>query len=217
MAAFKPNKPKEFDGKRDELAVRGWIYQMQQYINLVQISSRATMDESTKVSLASSYLSGTAASWWYTKIAANSVPTTWRDFESAVVKEFIPRDSVQRARDKLRRLVQKTSVSTYLSEFRNVILAIPGMTEGEQVDRFVQGLKNQVKLEVLKSGTQSMEEASTIALSVDSALFGARMYQNPRWSPSPGFPAPVSTPMDIGNLEQRNKDRKTMRVISAIR
>ena len=136
-------------------------------------------------------------------MATNSIPTTWEEFEKALYQEFIPFDSVQRARDRLRKLYQKTSISAYLSEFRNIALTIPGMIEDEQVDRFCQGLKPQIRLEVMKYGARTMSDASRIALNVDSALFGAGML---RFQPRQGSFGP--TPMDIGNLEQKDKDRR---------
>ena len=48
-----------------------------------------------------------------------------------------------------------------------------------------------------------MNDASRIALNVDSALFGAGMLN---FQPSQGNFGP--TPMDIGNVEQREKDRR---------
>ena len=79
----------------------------------------------------------------------------------------------------LSRLVQMTSVYAYLYEFRRIILATPGMHDGEQVNRFCQGLKPQVKLEFLKLGAQTMVDATTIALNVDYELFGAGMKRHP--------------------------------------
>ena len=203
MATLKPNKPKNYDGKRDEYEVRTWIFQVTQYLNLVQVGMQNPLPDTTKISFAATYLSGTASTWWYTRVASNTIPATWADFEAAVVQEFVPFDSGQRARDKLRKIFQKTSVSAYLSEFRNITLAIPGITEGEKVDRFVQGLKPQVRLEVMKAGSQTMESASRIALNVDSALFGAGMYFNQGYISQAG-----PTPMEIGNFEQRKSDRK---------
>ena len=109
----------------------------------------------------------------------------------------MPFDSVQRSRDKLRRLVQRTSVSSYLSEFRDIVLTIPNMSEGEQVDRFCHGLKPQVRLKVMKSGAQTINDASRIALNVEAALFGAGMfsYGGVMRSDDP-------TPMEIGNFQQ---------------
>lgn len=43
------------------------------------------------------------------------------------------------------------------------------------MDRFCQGLKPNIGIEVLKAGAQKMPEASRIALNIDSALFGAEM------------------------------------------
>ena len=141
MATSKPNKPKFYDGERDEHKVRAWIFQMKQFIDLVQVSDPNPLPDATKISFASTYFSGTGSTWWCTRVESNMVPATWTEFEAAFVQEFVPYNSTQRARDKLRRLMQRTSVSKYLSEFRNVTLAIPGITEGEMVDRFVQGLK----------------------------------------------------------------------------
>ncbi len=52
---------------------------------------------------------------------------------------------------------------------------IPGVNKGEQLDRFCQGLKPNIRLEVLKSGARSMDKAARIALNEDSAMFGADM------------------------------------------
>ena len=94
-------------------------------------------------------------------------------------------------------------MSDYLTEFRNLTLAITEMNEEEKVDRFVQGLKPQVRLEVLKSNARTMNDASRIALNVDSALFNAGMF---RFQGYMQDPAP--TPMEIGNFEQHEKDRR---------
>ncbi len=81
-------------------------------------------------------------------------------------------------------------------------LTIPGMSEGEQVDHFCQGLKPNVRLEFMKAGVHSINEASRIALNIDAALFGVGMYRN--YSTETSRP----TPMEIGNLEQKKRDRE---------
>jgi len=136
-------------------------------------------------------------------VISNTVPTSIDDFETALLQEFVPFDSVQRSKDKLRKHFQKGSVSSYLSQFRNISILIPNMNEGEQVDRFCQGLKPQIRLEVMKAGVQTMTEASKIALNVDSALFNSRKFYASSYSGNSG---PVPTPMEIGNMEQRRQD-----------
>ncbi len=49
------------------------------------------------------------------------------------------------------------------------------MSEGEQVDRFCHGLKPQVRLEVMNSGAQTINDAARIVLNVDAALVGPEM------------------------------------------
>ena len=203
-SSIKPNKPSPFLGRRDEFEVRTWIYQVKQYLWLVEVGNLTGLTEETKISFASTFFQGTAAAWWYTLVNSNSIPKTWVEFEEAIIAEFVPFDSVQRSRDKLRKLVQRTSVTSYLTEFRNIVLTIPGMSEGEKVDRFSQGLKPNIRLEVMKAGAQTMSDASRIALNVDSALFGAGMF---RFQNDGGFPGSQYTPMEIGNVEQRDQDR----------
>ena len=200
MASLKPNKPSIYDGKRDDLTVRTWLYQVKQYLTLCEVGNGQQLSDQTKITFATSYMTSTAATWWYTMVSSNQVPQTWIEFENAVAKEFVPFDSAQRARDKLRRLTQRYSVAAFLAEFRNTILAIPNMTEDEKVDRFCQGLKPQIRLEVMKAGAQTMNDASRVALNVDAALYGAGVFTFAQ-SRSPQTPVP----MDIGNLEQHRR------------
>ncbi len=85
----------------------------------------------------------------------NESPTTWEEFEGAIRNVFIPFHSLQRSRDKLRRLVQRSSVFDYLSDFRNIGLMILGVNEGNQLVWFCQGLKPHIKLEYSRPETEA--------------------------------------------------------------
>lgn len=90
------------------------------------------------------------------------------------------------------------------------------MHEGENIDRFVDGLKYNVRVEVLKSNCSTFEECARVALNVDSALWRARKGNPVNYSNNYSSEA---TPMEIGNIsrtnppltkaqkEQRKKDR----------
>ena len=52
----------------------------------------------------------------------------------------------------------------------------------------------------MKAGAQTMSDASRIALNVDSAMF--------RFQNNGGFPGSQNVPMEIGNVEQRDQDRR---------
>lgn len=194
---LKPNKPDAFDGRRDFLAVSTWLFKVEQYLTLSAISNpSATISDESRIMFASSFMTSTAASWWYTIIQSGQEPSTWTEFRTLVLNEFVPVDHNRRARDKLRRLKQNSSVSKYLSEFRNCILTVNDMSDGERFDRFVQGLKNEVKLEVLKSQASNFEDAAKIALRIDSALWSSTAYVTEATGSR-------SDPMEIGNVQRR--------------
>ncbi len=86
----------------------------------------------------------------------------------------MPADYAQRARDKLRKLRQTGSVSCYLIEFGNVVFTIPGMNENEKFYKFIQRLKHEVKLEVLKRTAANFEETARISLRVGSVLWNSK-------------------------------------------
>lgn len=207
---LKPNKPEPFDGRRDFLMVNTWLYKMEQYLAIVQLSNPGTeLGEGNKIIYASTFFTGTAAVWWFTLVKGGTVPTSWEDFKKTVIAEFVPPDHVRRARDKLRGLKHNSSVSKYLAEFRNVTLTIPDMSDGEKMDRFCTGLKYEIRVEVLKSAVATFDKAASVALRIDSALWTASKGSG---EPSGGqIDSPV--PMEIGNFEktlsrsdQRQKD-----------
>jgi len=196
MTSIKPVRPEPYDGKRDAMAVNTWIYQLQVYFSLILVSNNGIeLTDEVKINLASSLMKGNAASWWYMLVQSGNVPQAWVTFKEAVRREFVPQDQVRRSRDRLRELQQKGSVSSYLNIFRNITISIPNMSEDEKLDKFCAGLKPNIRLEVLKAGPSNMDDASRIALNVDSALYGIGMFS----SNSSNSSGP--TPMDIGNVE----------------
>jgi len=208
--SLKPNKPETYDGRRDYLVINTWLYKIEQYLSLLMITNpNMQLDESTRITYASTFFTSTAAVWWYTLVQVGQVPTTWVAFKEAVIREFVPEDHVRRARDKLRRLTQTTSVSKYLADFRNVVLTVPDITDSEKWDKFCAGLKYEVRLEVMKSAVTSFEDAARIALRVDSALWNAghfpRSGQEGTGARAGGTDRP--TPMEIGNIEQQRGRR----------
>ena len=74
---MKPNKPEACNGKRDCLVVNTWLYKVEQYLGLVELSSPGmTLADANRIMYASTFLAATAAVWWYTLVQANQVPTS---------------------------------------------------------------------------------------------------------------------------------------------
>ena len=197
MSFMKPNKPGSFDGTRDAMTVRAWLHSVEKYLRLIQVGQATQISAETAVDFASTFMTGTAANWWYTIVHEGKVPPTWEAFKLLVETEFVPQDSVIRARDRLNKLRQRTSVAAYLAEFRNVVIDIPDMS-GEKLARFSEGLKPHILLEVRKENPMRLDAAATIALSVDGAYYGAGFFSG-YGNQSSGF-----MPMEIGNFERNN-------------
>lgn len=75
---------------------------------------------------------------------------------------------------------------------------ISDINYGKKVDRFVDGLKFNVKVEVLKTNCSSFEECARIALNIDSAIWRAR--RGPSAFQYGNHGKSESTPMEIGKM-----------------
>jgi len=210
MESSRPKKPEAYDGKRDMLAVNTWLYQIQVYFSLLEVSNPALqLPDEIKINLASTFLKENTANWWYMIIQSGAPPRKCNELIESIRNEFVPQDSMRRARERLRKLFQKGSVASYINEFRNIVISIPGMNEEEKLDKFCTELKPEVRLKVLKSGPQSLKQAARVALNVDSAIYGLRMFNSgPRTSNV--SPSQVQVPMDIGNVEGKQYSHRSI-------
>lgn len=84
------------------------------------------------------------------------------------------------------------------------------ISEGENFDRIVNGLKNNVRLEVLKSTVTTFQDATKIVLRVDSALWrenqsGQRQTFINGGQQGSSASSTNPPPMEIGNLQGRGR------------
>lgn len=98
---------------------------------------------------------------------------------NVVWQELSSQDSAKRPTDKLRALVQKSSISSCVNEHSNIVIAIPNTIQQDELKKFFNALKTTACLVVLIVGSLSSEHPFGTALNVDSALHGPGMFQNP--------------------------------------
>lgn len=116
----------------------------------------------------------------------------------------------------MKRVKQSSSVAKYISEYRNIILAVPELSDGEKFDRFIDGLKSCIRFEVMKTTVNNFEDATKIALHVDSALWGERMvykggfFNNSRGQQGTSSGSLDPSPMEIGNIQGRYRGPLTV-------
>src|SRR5207249_9072074 len=87
----------------------------------------------------------------------------WDKFEDLLTKKFKPVNAVKAAHDKLASLKQTESVKAYNDLFLGTILEIPTISEEEQLDRYIRGLKEKVYIEVELREPSNLKEAMHIA------------------------------------------------------
>lgn len=92
----------------------------------------------------------TAASLRHAVVQSRRTPDTSVDFKNLFMHEFISSDHMTNARYKLRRLKQNRSVSKFLSKFWNCTVLIGDIADGEKYDCFVDRLKKEFKIEIIK-------------------------------------------------------------------
>lgn len=185
-AASKIPKPESFDGKRDPVAVDQWLYQLGHYLVL----QGTPVDQ--QVRCAAMYLKGLALLWWLQReeqvARGEAAPfMTLDDFVGGVRHQFAPVHARVAARDLLATLVQKTMVAAYIEVFLTVVLAIPGMTEEENIDKFTRRLRGQAPWEVRVRQCNTLQEAMILATRVDS-VFIERGWQRDAAEQAAGWP-----------------------------
>lgn len=130
--------------------------------NVIEIDSRVMTD--------------TVENWWYTLVSGNIVLPRREALKLLFEAKFVLQDSVIRARNKLTKLRQKTSVAAYFKEFINLAINIPGMSEFEKLARFCEGFKPHILLEGRKWNPDKFEAANCSHFSVDGAFYGSYFF-----------------------------------------
>ena len=134
------------------------------------------MKGSVRVSFAVSLLRDDAAIWWRNHVEQSDIGQEiliddWNDFKKALIVQFKPVNSRKIARDKLTKLKQSKSVQDYATTFRSLVLEISGISEDEKVDRFIRGLKDQIRMEVELREPSTLNDAIRIADRYDTITF----------------------------------------------
>jgi len=185
-------KPPRFSGD-DQAEVEDWLFAILQYIQDMPTSPAG------KIRVAASFFDGSAALWWRSLNQEYPTPEvfpcrTWETFSAHVRENFKATDSVRNARDELAALQQTTTVRDYIKEFRRVTIQIHGISHDEKLDRFVRGLKAEVRKVVITGNVKTLEEHMELAARQDNNLQWSRRLQHqqyPRYAPRPPAPQPA--------------------------
>lgn len=97
---MKPNRQDTYDRKRDYLAVNTSLYEIEQVLELTQLSNPdVDLSNSNRITYASKFLTGNSEVWWCTMVQDDIVPSTCEEFSAKVGAELIPEDHIRRSRE----------------------------------------------------------------------------------------------------------------------
>ena len=151
-------KPSPFMGKREARAVDDFLWEMEQYMEGVNI-----VDDASKIKTATRYLKDTAALWWrrrYGDIERGTCTiNTWADFVQDLKKQFYPENAKHEAKSRLRKLTHSGTIREYVKEFTTLVLEIPDLSEQDSLFYFLDGLQGWAKTELERRGVQDLATA----------------------------------------------------------
>lgn len=169
-----------------------------------------------KVAIAGSLLRGNAAIWWQrvvseaADIGVAENQCTWEVFMELIRQAFRPVNFKARARDKLAKLRQRTSVADYVAQFSALAFEIPDLGEAEKNDRFFRGLKPQIATEIaIKGDPETFEELVRMAERIDALRYRSfqldkpKFFQNRSIIANTAFQPPANggpTPVELGSV-----------------
>ncbi|GJY15250.1 putative nucleotidyltransferase, ribonuclease H [Tanacetum coccineum] len=129
-------KPSPFMGKREDRAVDDFLWEMEQYLNGVNV-----VDDASKIKMATRYLKDTA------------------EFVADFKKQFYPENAKNEAKSRLHKLKQSGAIREYVKEFTTLVLEIPELSDQDSLFYFLDGLQGWAKTELERRGVQDLSTA----------------------------------------------------------
>nr|GEU62164.1 hypothetical protein [Tanacetum cinerariifolium] len=106
-------KPSPFMGKWEARAVDDFLWEMEQYLEGVNV-----VDDASKIKMATRYLKDTTALWWRRRHGdierGTDTIDTWPGFVVDFKKQFYPKNAKNEAKSRLRKLKQSDSLFYFL-------------------------------------------------------------------------------------------------------
>lgn len=94
---------------------------------------------------------------------ADIASETWVDFSAKLQASFKPKDHSRRARDVLAACTQTGSVMGYAAAFQRALLGCTDVDKPEALDKFIRGLRKDIRTEVIFREPASLDDAVVLA------------------------------------------------------
>ncbi|KAK4517547.1 uncharacterized protein ATC70_000887 [Mucor velutinosus] len=206
--AVKLPTPPTYSGTRNASEIDAWI----RLIDKQKLHN--SWNEERTYNFASSLLSGRAATIvaHYEDPDSNlTTPTTWMELKDILISNFRPTNDQDLARDVLVTIRQTSSIRDYVDRFMDAVIPIKDISEREQCDRFMRGLKDKeliAKIRAMPIESRTLEKLFSDALAHEFAHhpeISAGVQTNTRYNNNNGD----VQPMDLDAIMHRNNDNNS--------
>ena len=163
VSAWKLPKPDYYLGARNAIVLGTWITRMRIYLDMQAIPPPL------QVNFAAQYLKGPAYMWYIAMSPKWEFPegfTSWQFFEDALKTNFLPSNMQQIYWNQWDELRQLGSVDKYIARFRALQLFVT-VNAGTAFDKFMRGLKFDIRKQLTLQQVTTLEQAMTLATSYD--------------------------------------------------
>jgi hypothetical protein len=178
---LKLNLPESFDGNSTQL--RRFLMQCEIYIKVKQPDDGPV----ARILWAVGFFTGSAAVWAEAvvtdylgngesdrKESTKAVFEGWSEFKDELTKAFGDPNRTRTAEAQLKHLKQRTSAAAYATEFRRIAVDVEWEDDALR-SAFWEGLKDQVKRELILEDWKEYEEFIDRAIAVDSRLYAYQL------------------------------------------
>nr|GMD06310.1 Transposon Ty3-G Gag-Pol polyprotein [Ipomoea batatas] len=141
----------KFDGSDPS----GWLFRATEYFEFHDTP------DAQRVRISSFTMEG-KASEWYQWMKRNELLTTWENFQRQVELRFGP-SRFEDYQGKLSKLLQRTTVTEYQSEFEYLMNKVTGISESILISMFIAGLKSHIRRELQQARPTSLMETFALA------------------------------------------------------
>jgi hypothetical protein len=155
--------------KKDQTTLYDWQFA---FLNYCDAAGLNTQTDAAKCIVAASLSFAPDVSRWYRTEYLPSIkpdPVTWDFFIQSITDKYEPVPVGFTARTALKSVRQSGTIEEYNAAFSEVVSLIPDMAEADKVDKYIEGLKQGLRLKVAGTLTRTLLESMTVAVQLEAA------------------------------------------------
>ena len=197
--------------KKDQMAFRVWQYAFLNYCDANGLDTQTNAEQC--IVTAAALFAPDVAFWYRTEYlpAIKPSPPTWEFFIQCLIDKYEPVPVGFTARTALKSIRQTGTIEEYNATFNEVVTLITDMSEADKVDKYIDGLKQALRVKVASTLTKTLIESMTVAVQLEAAWATTRdrnppaVYNRNNRGPPPIAVARNDTtvyapPMQLGNM-----------------